>query len=158
MSRGEFANVLSNVIFINQSLTKLAMTTKIMGAGQLKAGSFVVLEGVACKVADLSLSKPGKHGAMKARIVAIGLIDGKKRDVVMPASENIEVPVIEKKGAQVLSVTGTVANVMDSETFETFDLEVPEDLRETVKEGVIVLYWNILNQKVMKQLKSGVDE
>ena len=134
------------------------MTTKIMGAGQLKSGSFVVLEGVACKVVDLTLSKPGKHGAMKARIVAVGLIDEKKRDVVMPASENIEVPIIEKHSAQVLSVTGTMANVMDAVTFETFDIEIPEDLRATVAEGAQVLYWDILGQRVMKQLKSGADE
>ena len=134
------------------------MTTKIVGAGQLKSGSFVVLEGVACKVVDVTLSKPGKHGAMKARIVAVGILDEKKRDVVMPASENIEVPIIEKKTAQVLSVVGTTANVMDTETYETFDLQVPEELKQTVTEGAQVLYWIILGQKVMKQLKSGAEE
>ncbi len=134
------------------------MTTKIMGAGQLKAGSFLVLEGVACKVADVTLSKPGKHGAMKCRIVAIGILDEKKRDVVMPASENVEVPIIEKHSAQVLSVTGDKANVMDSESYETMDLDIPADLKESVTNGAQVLYWDILGQKVMKQLKSASEE
>jgi len=126
-----------------------------MGAGQLKAGSYLLVEGVACKVVDVTLSKPGKHGAMKCRIVAIGLIDEKKRDVVMPASENIEVPIIEKRTAQVLSIVGDVANCMDTETYETYDLTIPPELKATVVDGVQVLFWDILGQKVMKQLKSG---
>ncbi len=129
-----------------------------MGAGQLKSGSFVVVDGVACKVADVTLSKPGKHGAMKARIVAIGILDEKKRDLVMPASENVEVPIIEKHTAQVLSIAGDVANVMDAETYETFDLPIPADLKAVVTEGAQVLYWDILGQKVMKQLRSGSEE
>lgn len=126
-----------------------------MGAGQLKSGSFVVVEGVACKVADVTLSKPGKHGAMKARIVAIGILDEKKRDLVMPASENVEVPIIEKHTAQVLSIAGDTANVMDAETYETFDLDIPEDLKAECVEGCNVLYWTILNDKVMKQIKKA---
>ena len=85
----------------------------------------------------------------------VGLIDGKKRVVVMPGSENVEVPIIEKKTAQVLSVTGTMANIMDTESFEMFDLPIPEELQGQVKENVQVLYWIILNDKVMKQVKSG---
>ncbi len=129
-----------------------------MGAGQLKSGSFVVVEGVACRVSDLTLSKPGKHGAMKARIVAIGLIDEKKRELVMPASENVEVPIIEKHTAQVLSVSGDNANVMDTETYETFDLSIPADLKPVVVEGAQMLYWDILGQKVMKSLRSGSED
>jgi len=76
----------------------------------------------------------------------------------MPASENVEVPIIEKKTAQVLNVNGNMANVMDAETYETFDLEIPEELKPTVTEGAQILYWIILEQKVMKQLKSGAEE
>lgn len=129
------------------------MVTKIVQANSLKTGSFVLLEGVACKVVDVTISKSGKHGASKARIVAIGLLDDKKRDVVMPGAENIEIPIIEKKNAQVLYVSGDTANVMDSETYETFDLKIPEELKSEVVTSVEVLYWVILDQRVMKQVK-----
>lgn len=131
------------------------MTTKLAAAGTIKEGSFIVVEGAACRVVDVSHSKTGKHGSSKVRIVSIGIIDSKKRDIVMPASDNIEVPIIEKKSAQVLSISGSNANVMDSETYETFDLEIPEELKATVTEGSQVLYWIVLSQKVMKQLKSA---
>lgn len=121
--------------------------------GSLQKGSYVVLEGAACKVVDVQVSKPGKHGHSKVRLSAMGLIDDKKRIVVMPGHDNVEVPIIEKKSAQVLSIQGDTANVMESETYETFDLKIPEELRGQVTESSNVLYWVILNDKVMKQVK-----
>jgi translation initiation factor 5A len=134
------------------------MATKLTNAGAIKEGSYMLIDGVACKVADSVHGKGGKHGAAKMRIVAIGLLDGKRREVVMPASDNVEVPIIEKKSAQVLSVSGDNASVMDTESYETFDLAIPEELKGKVVEGVQVLYWVITEQKVMKQLKSGTEE
>jgi translation initiation factor 5A len=133
------------------------MTTKVVSAGTLKDGSYIVIDGAACKVATTDTSKTGKHGHAKVRIVAIGLLDSKKREIVLPAHDNVEVPLIEKKSAQVLSVNGDMANVMDEETFETLDLKIPEDLKETVVAGCKVLYWIILDEKVMKQLKGGAE-
>jgi len=130
------------------------MATKMQSVGSLQKGSCVVLEGAACKVMDMQISRPGKHGHAKVRLTAVGLVDKKKRIVVMPGHDNVEVPIIEKKSAQVLSVQGDVANVMDSETFETFDLKIPEDIKGEVVDGVNVMYWIILNDKVMKQVKS----
>ncbi len=133
------------------------MSTKIVGATSIKEGSFLLVDGVACKVVNTDISKSGKHGHAKVRIVAIGLIDEKKREMVIPGHDNVEVPIIEKKTAQVLSVSGDKANVMDSETYETFDLAIPPDMKESVVEGCQVLYWMIMGEKVMKQIKSGAD-
>lgn len=121
--------------------------------GSLQKGNYVVIDGVASIVTDTQTSRPGKHGHAKVRLVAVGIIDGKKREVVMPGHDNIDVPIIEKKTAQVLSITGDTANVMDSESFETFDLKIPEELKDSCKEGSNILYWIILNDKVMKQVK-----
>ena len=130
------------------------MATKLTSVGSLKKGQYVVIEGVASKVTDLQISRPGKHGHAKVRLTAVGLIDDKKRQIVMPGHDNIEVPLIEKKNAQVLSVSGDTANVMDMESYETFDLAIPEELKPDVKENTIVLYWDIMGEKVLKQIKS----
>ena len=84
-------------------------------------------------------------------------MDNKKREVVMPAHDNVEVPIIEKKSAQVLSVAGDTANVMDEESYETFDLKIPEELKETVVPNCKILYWTIMGEKVMKQIKGGAE-
>ncbi len=128
--------------------------TKLEGVGLMKKGSYVVIEGVACKVVDVQVSRPGKHGHAKVRLTTVGILDDKKRVVVMPGHDNIEVPVIDKRTAQVLSIQGDIANVMDSETYETFELKIPEELKGQIVEKCNVLYWQILNERAMKQIKS----
>jgi translation initiation factor 5A len=132
--------------------------TKKVDAGSMKPGSFIVMDGAACKVVDVQISRPGKHGHAKARITAVGLLDDKKRVEVMPGHDMVEVPIIGKKTAQVLSINGDTANLMDAETYETFDLPIPSELKDQIVEGVQVLYWVVLNQRVMKQLKSAETE
>ena len=131
------------------------MATKMITANNVLKGSFIILDSAACKVVDVEISKPGKHGHSKVRISAIGLVDDKKRIVVMPGHDNVEVPIIEKRTAQVLSVHGDIANVMDSETYETFDLKIQEEFLARIVEGSSVLYWTILNEKVIKQVKGA---
>ena len=113
----------------------------------LKEGRLVMIDNEPCKVVSIATSKSGKHGSAKTRIEAIGLFDGKKRSVVKPADSEVEVPIILKKKAQVVSIQGNVAQLMDLETYETFDLEVSEDLKDKIKEGEEVIYWEIAGKR-----------
>jgi translation initiation factor 5A len=124
----------------------------LKSVGGLQKGNYIVIDGVASVVSSTQTSRPGKHGHAKVRLQAVGILDGRKREIVMPGHDQVEVPIIGKKNAQVLSVTGNSANVMDMETYETFDLDIPEELQGKVGEGDNILYWIILNDKVMKQL------
>jgi len=126
---------------------------KVVGAGSIQKGSYIIIDEAACKVIDTQVSKSGKHGHAKIRIDAVGLIDEKKRIVVMPSHDNVEVPIVEKKNAQILNIRDKTANVMDMESYEIFDLPIPDEMVKEVKEGLVVLYWEILDQKVMKGIK-----
>lgn len=101
----------------------------------LKVGKYVVIDGIPCRVVEIDVSKPGKHGAAKMRITGIGLFGGEKKVLLIPADAEVQVPVIKKRNAQVISVMGDTAQVMDKETYETFDVYIPEDARESVSEG-----------------------
>lgn len=120
----------------------------------IKKGNYVVIDGHASIATDIQVSRPGKHGHAKIRLTAAGIKDGNKRVVMMPGHDRIEAPIIEKKTAQVLSVTGNTANLMDMGTFETFDAEIPEELQAECVEGVYVLFWDVLDDKLIKQVKS----
>ena len=50
---------------------------------------------------------------------------------------------------------GDTANVMDNESYETFDLAIPDELKSSVVEGCQVMYWIILDDKVMKQVQGS---
>jgi translation initiation factor 5A len=126
---------------------------KQMQASDLRPGSYVIFDNIACVVKDVQTFKTGKHGSAKCRIDAVGIIGGQKKVHLCPGSDNVQVPIIEKKGAQVLSVHENTATVMDNESFETFDLKISEDLKASVKEGMTVTYWTILDEKVIMSVK-----
>jgi translation initiation factor eIF-5A len=106
----------------------------------LKEGKFVIIDDEPCTIVAVQHSKPGKHGAAKARVDAIGLFDGAKRSIVQPVDAKIYIPIVERKTAQVLSVAGNVAQLMDTSDYSTFELAIPEDLTEKVVPGVEVGY------------------
>ena len=125
---------------------------KILATG-VKKGTSLVIDGVACTVTSVQTSRPGKHGHAKCRIEAVGMIDGKKKIMIVPGHDKLDSPIIEKKEAQVLSIQGDMANVMDSQSYETFDLKIPEELKGKVMDGNAVSYWVILDEKIMKEIK-----
>ena len=94
---------------------------------ELQEGSYVMMEDAPCKINSYSTAKPGKHGSAKARVEAKGVFDGKKRSLSQPVDAKVWVPIIERKGGQVVSVTGADAQVMDLDTYETFTMRIPED-------------------------------
>jgi len=122
-------------------------------AVNLKKGSYCIINGKAYVIKDNQISRPGKHGHAKCRIIAVSIIDSQKKIIVVPGHDNVQVPIIEKKNAQILSVSGDKANVMDMESYETLDVKIPDDLKSEVKEGGKVVYWVILNDKIIKQVK-----
>jgi translation initiation factor 5A len=129
------------------------MEKKVTNAGSLKVGNYVIFDDIPCVVKNIDLSKTGKHGSMKCRIEAVGLINNQKIIKIYPSSDKVDVPIVEKKDAQVLSIHENMANVMDNESYETFDILIPGDLKDKVNEGSQVTYWIMMDQKIIKQVK-----
>merc|ERR1711874_533825 len=65
-------------------------------AGELRKGSYVMIKGHPCKVAEGSTSKTGKHGHAKAHIVAIDIFTSKKYEDLCPTSHNVSVPFVKR--------------------------------------------------------------
>jgi translation initiation factor 5A len=118
-----------------------------MDLGSLKVGSYIVIDGEPCRIVSYDHSKPGKHGSAKARVAAIGVFDGSKHSLVSPVSANVEVPIIDKRNGQVISVSGKTLQLMDLETFEVFDTSsVDDDIRDNIRQGGEVEYWKVLDR------------
>lgn len=122
--------------------------------GSLKPGNLVVIDGEPCKVVSIEKSKPGKHGSAKARIVAIGIFDNVKRSIVGPVDSHVDIPIINKRTAQVVSIMDTV-QLMDLETYEMFETNLPEDedIKNRLEPGVTVEYWEVMNRKMIVKVK-----
>jgi len=120
---------------------------------KLKPGKLCVIDGEPCKVTGISTSVAGKHGGAKARLEAVGIFDGKKRSVVAPASNEIDVPIVDKRTGQVVAITGDNVQVMDLESYETFDVKIPEDMKDDVTQGCEIAYWIIMGRKMVVSIK-----
>ena len=129
------------------------MSTKVVEVKTLKVGKYVVLDGEASKIVNIQTSSPGKHGAAKARVDAIGVFDNQKRNLVKPVDAKIEIPIIDKRTAQVLALMGSHVQLMDMETYETFEVPIPDDLSDDLIEGVEVNYIVAMGNKKLMRIR-----
>jgi len=128
------------------------MVLRIIEATQARSGVIILVGNEPYAVRSNDISKTGKHGASKCRIEAVGVFNGKKKIIAVPGSERFDVPNVDKKRAQVLSVSGETASVMDLESYESFDLPVIEDLRSEIQTEKTVEYWDIEGKKVIMRI------
>lgn len=119
----------------------------------LKPGSYVLIEDEPCRVTKVVKSKPGKHGASKVRLEAVGIFDNKKRTLLKPGDANVDIPIIEKKKAQVISVLGETVQLMDLEDYSTFEVHMPEEFKNKLSPGANVVYWKFRNKTMIKDVK-----
>jgi translation initiation factor 5A len=129
------------------------MVTTRSSIKNLQPGRYCVIDGEPCKVLDVSHSVSGKHGGAKSRLEAIGLFDNKRRSVVKPADAEMEVPIIEKKIGQVVAIIGNSAQIMDMTDYETFDIPIPEELKDKIAQGKEVSYWVIMGKKILVETR-----
>ena len=127
------------------------MAFKLIHATQARPGNSIIVEGVPCNVRSNDISTSGRHGHAKCRIEAISIIDGKKKVLVIGGHDKLEVPMINKNNGQVLSIMEDKASIMDLKTFETLELSISEELKESIKEGDQVEYWEIEGAKFIKK-------
>lgn len=113
----------------------------------LKVNRYMIIDEEPCKIVSISTSKPGKHGEAKARIEAIGVFDGQKRSVVHPVKHKIHVPIIDKRNAQVLALMGDNVQLMDLETYETFEMPIPDEYKGQLEPGKEIMYLEALGRK-----------
>ena len=124
--------------------------------GDLKVGKYVIIEGEPCRIVSMDKSKPGKHGAAKINVVAISLSTNNKRTLMKSSDADVEIPIVERKRAQVISVSGTTAQLMDNESFEVFETELPEEMRSEVQPGKEIQYMLVMGRKLL--LKVSAEE
>ncbi len=129
------------------------METTVEEVKKCREGKFILIDDAPCKVTSLKTSKPGKHGEAKARLEAVGIFDHQKRVIVKPAGHKVRIPIVVKKTAQVISISGDNAQLMDLEDYSMFETPIPEDLKGKVAEGGEVVIWKFGDYIMIKSVK-----
>jgi len=120
---------------------------------ELKVGKYVMIDEEPCRIVGIQTSAPGKHGAAKMRVDAIGLFDGSKRNLLKPSDADCEIPIIERKNGQVVSISGDTAQLMDLVSFETFDARIPEELKDKIADGKEVEYMETMGRRLLQRIR-----
>ena len=119
-------------------------------ATEAKSGVNILVDGKACTVRSNDVSKTVKHGHAKCRIEAVGIIDNNKRVIVIPGHDKFDVPLVEKRKGQVLSI-GDKISIMDLENFETLEIPCSEDIKQELEINSNVEYWDVEGEKIVKR-------
>lgn len=128
------------------------MVLKIIDATGAKVGTNILLEGEPFTVKKMDVSKTGKHGHAKCRIEANHILTNNKKVFVVPGHERFEVPLINKTKAQILAKGDKKATIMDLTSFETIDVDCPdEDVFNELEENGNCEYWDIEGIKIIKR-------
>lgn len=122
---------------------------------EIRNGRFILIDNIPCRVVEIETSAPGKHGAAKMRITAVGVFDGAKRTLLKPSDADAEVPIIGKRKAQVVSMSENRVQLMDSETYETFEINMDEEFRSSLKPGAEVELLVYGEQKAVSRILSS---
>ena len=127
------------------------MVLKSIDAKEARPGNAILLDDVAYIVKANDISKPGKHGHSKCRLESEDIITGKKKVIAISGHDKIDVPMIDKRRAQVLSIIDDKSSIMDLESFETIEIPMVEELKGQLNEEDQVEYWDIEGIKIIKR-------
>ena len=117
--------------------------------GDLDVGEYIVVNGDPCVITKKTSSSTKNTDPKKEKIYVEGLFDGQKRTMVKELSEEVEVPEVESGNAQIVAIIRGNAQVMDLSSFETFELEIPLQLRGELEEGDEIEYVESLDRRKM---------
>lgn len=113
----------------------------------------MLIDDEPCKIESITKSKPGKHGAAKVRIEGRNIFTGAKRSYMGSVTDKIWVPLMDRRGAQILAIMGDQAQLMDSESFETFELPIPDDLKAAAEAGKDCVYIESMGQRMLQSVQ-----
>lgn len=75
--------------------------------------------------------------------------------MISPVDAKLEVPMIEKKTGQVISIQPNIVQIMDMQSYETFETPQPEEeeIKSRLAPGVEIEYWDMMGKKKIVRTK-----
>ena len=130
---------------------------------KLKTGQYIMVDEEPCIIKSTERSKSGKHGHAKVRVVCVGMFDNNKRSLTIPSGHMVDIPEIIKGNAQINFIEDTSINIMNLESYESFDVDWPQDddLKNKSKEiqadpsrksATQVEYWQLAGRTLINRV------
>jgi translation initiation factor 5A len=132
------------------------MSFKMARVGELREGNYAIINDEPSQIVSIQKSKPGKHGSAKFRCTAISIFDGRKQSFVSYTDASIQIPIVDKRSGQVVSMGPVSVQLMDLETYDMMDVAIPtdEEITSKLEEGKDVEYWIIMGKVKIQRVKN----
>ena len=132
------------------------MSFKMARVGELREGNYAIINDEPSQIVSIQKSKPGKHGSAKFRCTAISIFDGRKQSFVSSTDANIQIPIVDKRRGQVVSMGPVSVQLMDLETYDMMDVAIPsdEEIVAKLEAGKDVEYWIIMDRVKIQRVKN----
>ncbi|MBS3817130.1 MAG: translation initiation factor IF-5A [Candidatus Thermoplasmatota archaeon] len=117
----------------------------------LKENHYIIIDDEPCEIKSIDTSKPGKHGEAKARIDAVGIFDNKKHSMLNPVTTKVRAPIIDRRKGQVVNKSGGEVNIMDMESYDTFQISVDDEMYEEIEQGQEIRYLETMGKRKITQ-------
>jgi len=132
------------------------MSFKMARVGELREGNYAIINDEPSQIVSIQKSKPGKHGSAKFRCTAISIFDGRKQSFVSSTDANIQIPIVDKRSGQVVSMGPVSVQLMDLETYDMMDVAIPtdEEIAAKLEAGKDVEYWIIMDRVKIQRVKN----
>lgn len=98
----------------------------MMEIKQLKKGSYIMHKGEPALIKTMGLVVTGTHSHGKMKLEVQGLFSRTNDSFTLPLHERVEEVEIIRKLGQLLSMNSNQGQVMDMQSYETFDSEIGE--------------------------------
>ena len=92
-----------------------------------KKGLYMLIDGKPCKISEVQVSKTGKHGHAKAHITGIDIFTGKKYEINVPTSHNVDVPIIVRNKYLLTAIEDNFMSLLDDNGNLKNDMSVPSN-------------------------------
>lgn len=116
----------SNYISLDLQDVKQIQQPVPIEATHCRKGTYIIVKDCPCKIADLKISKTGKHGHAKANMVGYDIVTGKKYQETVPGHITMFEFTPVKIEYDVTDIKGTEIHAMDGEG-EQYVFNVPDN-------------------------------
>ena len=106
---------------------------------KLKKGGYVMIQNRPCRAVDIAVSKPGKHGHAKASIIGADIFTGRRYNICLPTSHEIEVPFVDRQDYELINIEDNHTQLLTRDGNLREDVDIPEEGNE-IRDRILKLF------------------
>jgi len=124
-------------------------------AEDLKKGEFILINNAIFKITRKEVVAVGTHSHSKTKIYVQPIEGGGEKNYIYNHQDRVEMPEIENRVGQIISVGTNSLQVMDTKTYETVEVLANPDILQKAEDGKMVFFFTYKGESKALQYERG---